>query len=193
MTSRYIEQEIKLKLNDPDGLINMLVILGAKSKGVDFQKTIRFDTKTNELEKYGTFIRVRSGHGTTITMKRKLKSENSDVFQREEIETSIGDIEKMRQIIKNLGFSKEYIMEKYRSNWSYKGAEISIDELPFGFFVEIEASPAIIKKVSNELKLNLDDKITTTYWHLLAEHNKLIGAKEENIIFTKDHISKLYK
>ena len=151
---KYIEQEVKYSVTDINKLITKLKKLGAVDAGVDFQRTIRFDSHDDELAKKGMFLRVRSGHGNKITMKIKLASENTDVHEREEIETTVENLDKMRQFIVILGFDKELIMEKYRSNWSYKGADISIDELFFGSFIEIEANPQLIDEVSNDLELN---------------------------------------
>ena len=35
-------------------------------------------------------------------------------------------------MLKNLGYTYERIMEKYRVEWRYKRVKITIDELPFG-------------------------------------------------------------
>lgn len=181
--NKYIEQEVKYKIDDVKKLIKKLNELGAVDTGVDFQKTIRFDTKDDKLAKKGIFLRVRSGHGNKITMKKKLAIENSDVHEREEIETTVEDLGKMRQIIVNLGFDKELIMEKYRSNWSYKGADLSIDELFFGTFIEIEATPQLIDEVSNDLGLAKNSRINVTYWDLFAEYKKDNQLVADNIVF----------
>jgi adenylate cyclase class 2 len=105
-----------------------------------------------------------------ITFKRKLKSKNFK--EREEIELEISDPEKMEIILKNLGFTKVRIMEKYREKWKLKDTEIVIDKLPMGNFIEIEGKEKSIKKVVNLLGLDFKNRLVCTYWDLWKDFTK---------------------
>jgi adenylate cyclase class 2 len=181
------EKEIKIQIKDITSLDKVLVKLGAKFIGSAFQRTIRFDTPAMDLEKQGKFLRVRSGFDNVITLK--VKSSNKKVYEREETEFEVGNIESARKVFNTLGFTKELIMEKYRSNWQLYDAVISIDELPFGFFVEIEAEEDQIFKVAGELGLDINKKIIESYWGVFEKY-KSTHKKEnlgESIIFPQGY------
>ena len=166
----YIEKEVKFEIDNIDSFIKKLKSLDAKFIHKSFQKTIRFDNKDKELEKSGKFLRVRSGEKNIMTMK--IKKDNKNVFEREEIELEISDIENARKIINQLGFDYERVMEKNRSDWNLDGIKISVDELPFGFFVELEGEEDKIFKLIKKLGLNKSKKIIDTYWELFEKYKK---------------------
>lgn len=72
----------------------------------------------------------------------------------------------MEEILVSLGFTKKLIMEKYREKWQLPKVEVVIDELPFGNFMEIEASEEDITKTANKLGLKISDGLTQSYWEL---------------------------
>jgi len=177
------EIEIKFKMDKPSIIRKKLKNQGAKFIGKTFERTLRFDTPTNNLYKNGKFLRIRTGFKNVITFKRKLRSKSFK--EREEIELEISDPKKMEIILENLGFTRKRIMEKYREKWELENAEISIDKLPMGNFVEIEGSKKEIQKTTKILGLNFQDRIIKTYWDLWRDYCKRQGVKEENIIFRK--------
>ncbi len=193
--SNYIEKEVKFKIKNVKKLIEQVKALGATYRNTEHQKTIRFDDKNKSLENRGIFIRVRSGKDNTLTMKIKNKElMKENLFVREELETIVEDINIVSSIIKTLGFSEEFIMEKYRMNWTYQDATISIDEMPFGFFVEIESSNVeTINAIVDKLELKVDDRFVVTYWDLFDEFKKANNINETNIVFTKGYSPVLEK
>ena len=186
MTKDYIEKEIKVEVENPQQFLSLLIEKKAKKKREGFQRTIRMDTPDNGLEKQGTFLRVRTGGKNIVTLKKKIKTDG-DVFARRELETEVKDPKLLADIFANLGFTKRYIMEKYRIDYEYKNTKISLDELPFGVFVEIEGEPADIKNVANELNLDLSNKIVVTYWDLFEKYKKKTNRKGEDIVFLLNH------
>ncbi|MBR9677900.1 MAG: class IV adenylate cyclase [Nanoarchaeota archaeon] len=182
---KYHEKEIKIKILDYEDIINRLSKIGAKHVGNAFQRTIRFDNSELGLEKKGLFLRLRTGFEDTITMKIKVKNEN--VFEREEIELRVNSIEKMREILNKVGLVKEFVMEKYRSLWTLKGVDVCVDELPFGFFVEIEGEEDKIFEVAKLLELDVSKKIITNYWDLFDDYKKRTGRTGTDILFDKNH------
>ncbi len=192
MAKHYIEREIKLKIKDPQILISKLISLKAKKLGVGFQRTTRMDTETMDLEKKGIFLRVRSGSKNIVTLKKKLR-ENADVFERQEIETEVKDVNKLADIFHGLGFTKRLILEKYRVEYEYNGVTISLDELPFGFYIELEGDSKKIFEVAKKLNLDTKDKITVTYWDIFEDYKKETGTKGESILFPRAYKSVLLK
>lgn len=182
----YIEKEIKLEIDNPGKLLARLSELKAKKISCGFQRTIRMDTPDMDLEKKGTFLRVRSGTKNIVTMKKKIKGDG-EVFERQELETEVNDSELLADIFGQLGFSKQLIMEKYRIDYTYNKVKISVDELPFGMFIELEGEPESIMTVAGELGLDITKKIIVTYWDLFADYKKKTGEQGENIVFPENH------
>ena len=187
-----IEKEIKLVVVDAEKLINLLKLNGAKLLNKSKERTIRLDTENGDLENKGVFLRVRSGSKNTITMKEKI-GDDVEVRARKETEFEIGDVENMAYILKKLGFSKEKIMEMYRVNYEYKGAVLSIDELSFGLFLEIEGTEEQIIEIASELGYKVEDKILVTYWDLFEEFKTKNNLVLDNIEFSVGFESKLMK
>jgi len=176
------EVELKFKIGNPNLIRKKLKNQKTKFLGKAFEKTLRFDTKNNDLEKEGKFLRIKTGFKNVITFKKKLKSKKFKV--REEIEFEIADPEKMQTILENLGFTKIRVMEKYREKWRLNNTEITIDKLPMGNFIEIEGKEKSIRKMVEILGLAFENRITGTYWDLWEEYAKRKGIKDENMIFT---------
>ena len=178
-----IEIELKFKIGNPILNRERLKKLSAKFIGKAFERTIRFDTKNKELEKEGKFLRVRTGFKNTITFKKKIEKSDKRFREREEIEFEISDPKKMQVILENIGFTRKLIMEKYREKWQWGSAEIVIDRLPFGYFIEIEGSGKAILKTINSMELDFQDKITDTYWGLWEVIVKNIILKTRILFF----------
>lgn len=185
-----IEKEIKLEIFDLTKLIEMLEKKGAKKESGAFQQTTRMDTPDKDLEKRSIFLRVRSGEKNIVTLKEKLK-DNNDVFERQEIETIVHDVDKMIAIFTHLGYTKQLIMEKYRLNYLYKQSKLAIDELPFGCFLEIEGEFDDIDEIVKDLELDISKKITVSYWDLFEAYKAENGIKADNIEYKKKHKSLL--
>lgn len=182
MSVKNYEFEIKFKIRKPNIIRKFLKNQGAQFLGKAFERTTRFDTPNKNLEEKGYFLRIRTGFKNTITFKRKIK--NKKFRKREEIELEISDPQKMEEILKNLGFTKVLIMEKYREKWWLNNIEIVIDKLPMGIFIEFEGKERAIKEMVEILGLNFEDRIMGTYWDIWREFSEKKGIKDENITFT---------
>lgn len=182
----YIEKEIKLKIDDANKVIAALRHSGAVFIGGALERTIRFDTAAQDYEKQGKFLRVRSGFSNTITLKEKIKSAEKNVRARKETEFEIEDINKMSYILNALGLDYTRTMEKYRQHWKLDNCSVTLDELPFGIFMEIEGEENEIYKICDKLGLDKDKKILVTYWELWAEI-----TDNKDIVFNSDYKYKL--
>ena len=85
------------------------------------------------------------------------------------------DVEAMALILMHLGLSESLIYEKRRQTFHYAGTEIAIDELPFGFFMEIEGVEQDIEKAENELGIADLRAIEDTYPALTQKYGKRKG------------------
>jgi len=178
------EIEIKLKIDNLEELEHLINQAGAVLVHPEvLQRTIRFDTPEQDLEKKGVFLRVRTGEKSIMTVKKKIDKTETRYFERNEWETEISDSKMAEEMLKNLGFEKILIMEKYRKTYSLDGVWLSIDRLPFGNFIEIEGAKDDIDRMVELLKLKTAVPITVTYWDLHDEYNREHHLTEENIVF----------
>jgi len=104
-----------------------------------------------DLEARNSFLRLRkTGENAILTYKERVPSENG-FKQQIEYETIISDVAAMEKIIERLGYSRKIVYEKRRSAWIFENVEIVLDELPFGFYMEIEGPAIDILKTENLL------------------------------------------
>jgi adenylate cyclase class 2 len=185
-----IEKELKFKIDDPQSLIKYFLEKGAILLNKSKEKTIRFDTPQLELEKKGIFLRVREGSKKTITLKEKIENYQT-IKTRKETEFIIEDIEGMKYILEKIGLKYIRIFEKFRINLKYKDTVLSIDELPFGIYLEIEGEEKNIDIIIKELNYKDENKIIGTYWDLFEKYKLENNLKGIDILFSIDYKSKL--
>ena len=73
---------------------------------------------------------------------------------------------------------RSVVYEKRRETWQLGEAEIVLDELPFGWFMEIEADVDEIRRLESELALTDLAAETETYPRLAVQH----GTKSGDLI-----------
>lgn len=128
------------------------------------------------LREKGAILRVRKiGDKTILTYKKSVQNQLA-VKQRVEYETVVENAGELEKIIENLGFQKTLVYEKRRQIWQLRRAEVVIDELPFGLFMEIEGAIAAIAEAETLLKAE-DFKVEhETYPRLTAKLGKKNGS-----------------
>lgn len=124
---------------------------------------LRYDTPERSLSESGQVLRLRRFDDIRITYKGP-GTRSAGVLERTEIETTIGDFDSARQILESLGYTPIFLYEKYRAIWQVGENHIMLDEMPFGKFVEIEAtSVAAVHDLARQLGLNPHASIPASY------------------------------
>ena len=107
------------------------------------------------LDPRSRVLRLRRVRGRALfTFKERDPSTSAVKRQREE-ETEVSDADALASILEALGYSPALVYEKRRATWRLEDAEVVLDELPFGLFVEIEGEESSI--LAAEKLLNLED------------------------------------
>lgn len=184
---KEIEIKIELKKNELSVVKKSLKELGAIRSSVKKETTYGFFSP-NSIQ-VGIFPRIKKYKGESgglLTVKVK-KILSSKYFQREELTMTVSDVKAARDILKILGYTKERIFDKIRENWTIPGKkiEIAIDELPFGFFLEIEGSPQGIERMIELLGLSGKERIVKAYLRVYDDWRRNRGIKKENCVFRK--------
>lgn len=116
---------------------------------------------------------------TTLTYKEKVATEN-DFKHQIEFETDVSDVDATESIIEKLGYKLSVIYEKHRKAWHLGNVEVVLDELPFGYYMEIEGAIEDILQVETLLgadKLELEPR---GYPRLTLKYGKLVDGVTES-------------
>lgn len=174
MTEKNREIEAKFYLTELNTLRERVRNYGGKSRSERiFERNWRFDSTDRRFERTGEVLRVRTDRNSTLTYKRP-----TDIPEnRIEIEMQVDDPEKASQFLEALGFQAVTIYEKYRETFSLEGVLVTLDELPFGNFAELEGeSLDRIREVAETLGLNWEHRVRWNYveiFNRLAERRSL--------------------
>jgi len=170
------EIEAKFYLKDLPRLEKMLQTLGAELVHPRVHEiNLRFDTPEGILRSTGRVLRLRRDSTSHLTFKGT--PEPSDqVSIRREIEFEVSDFDTARSFLEMLGYHVVVWYEKHRTTYLLAGVLVTLDELPYGNFCELEGMSApAIQKAAKLLKLDWDARCTESYLalfdHLRAGRN----------------------
>lgn len=180
----YEEQEIKFYVQDLSAMADRLHICGADLiRERMLERNLRLDTADHRLQSAGRLLRLRKDDKAYVTYKDNAKIEGG-VITRTEIEFIADDFEVTRKLFEALGYQVVVIYEKYRRVFKLGDVVVTLDELPFGDFVEIEASNvALIEGVAQMLGLNWQNGIPTNYLGLFEIAKSKVKLSFKDLTF----------
>ena len=144
--------------------------LGYKPRQVEFEENTIYRGGNLEFGKRAMRIR-RVNDEAILTFKQRLPT-NSPIKHQQESETRVSDAAATHEILLALGFGPALIYEKRRTRWDVGKAKLVIDELPFGLFMEIEASELDIKRIEKLIDGGKLPAVHETYPSLAANFGK---------------------
>lgn len=164
MTGNKLEQEAKFRIDHLDELAARLKELGAVcTQPRTFEVNLRFDTADGRLAAAYQVLRLRQDQRSRLTFKGP-SDPNSTIASRREIEVEVGDLATARAILEALGYRVVVCYEKYRAAYQLGAVEVSLDEMPFGTFSEIEGpDEASIRAAAEELGLDWKARTKLSY------------------------------
>ncbi|MEO6590552.1 MAG: class IV adenylate cyclase [Pyrinomonadaceae bacterium] len=170
-----IETEKKYRLTEDQfkQMPDELKEIGAEFCGEDFEENSIYTGGV--LIEQNAILRIRKTQDKTIlTYKKRIQNEFA-VKQQIEYETEVADREAIEKIVESLDLLKKVVYEKRRKTWRFKNVEIVLDELPFGFFMEIEGK--FMEIAEAEMYIGAEDFETEyeTYPRLTAKLGKQNG------------------
>ncbi len=170
-------QEVEVKLHTPDleSVQRALDAAGATLlKPRVFERNLRYDSVDGALMAAGIVLRLRQDEAVKLTYKADASVERG-IVSRFEAEVEVSDFETMDVILKRLGYVVALVYEKYRTTYALDGAEIVLDELPYGNFSEIEGDAATIERVVETLGLSGARRMTGSYVELFWDVKARLG------------------
>lgn len=171
-----IEKKYRLTKKQRAALLDRLRRLQASPGDLEFEENTLY--RGGRLDLGGCALRLRRVNGRTVlTFKQRFPSKSAIKHQREE-ETEVANGDVLAAILRSLEFRPAVVYEKRRTRWQLGKAEIAMDELPFGLFMEIEGSETEIGKVENLLEAGSLPAVMETYPTLTAQ----LGQKRGGVI-----------
>jgi len=162
----YTENEIKLYVPDLDAVRARLDAAGAKLTAPRvYERNVRYDTPSQSLRARDAILRLRQDTRVRLTYKDEGDDTQKSTLgkTRFEAETEVADVAAMQTILNRLGFWKTQVYEKYRTTYTHADAEITLDEMPFGNFIEIEGTDTAIRALLNRFELGDAPRFKVSY------------------------------
>jgi adenylate cyclase, class 2 len=160
------ETEVKLYVQDLNKIRKRLEKLGAELvQEREIERNMRYDTPDGSLGQRGAVLRLRQDSHVRLTYKEK-GSIDRGIMTREELEVEVSDFATMEAILGKFGFVQSMFYEKYRTTYALGRAEVMLDELPFGNFIEVEGDNDAIEEILHELGLEQAERRPDSYTKL---------------------------
>ena len=159
-----LEVEVKFYLTDLETYEERVRSIGAtlirtRTREVNY----RFDTPDMMLSRERRVLRLLQDTSTILTYKGPAQP-NDSVSVRPEIELEVNDFMAASDLLEALGFQLNVKYEKWRTIYQLGELEITLDEMPFGNFTEIEGGdPPQIQKAASLLALDWNTRILQSY------------------------------
>jgi adenylate cyclase, class 2 len=183
MPSQPKEIEVKFVIDDLRGLMRRLKIAGFRLKTPrTHELNTLYDLPNQALQKRGELLRLRR-YGSYWVLTHKAKGKQSRHKVRVEIETTVGDGEKMDAILRALGYRPSFRYEKYRAEWTDGKGHFVIDETPIGNFGEIEGPARWIDGTARALGVRPEQYITLNYADLFFNWKRRTRSRASEMTF----------
>jgi len=178
------EIEIKFYVQDLDRLRNRVAALGGKLvQPRVLEMNLRYDTVDGALARNFQVLRLRRDTESRLTFKGPALM-SQGVRVRQEIEFTVDDFEKANQFLAALGYQTTMIYEKFRTVYDLDRVHVTLDEMPYGQFVELEGPDVpTLKSVNEKLGLNWDAGAPGSYTTLFEAIRQKKGLSFRDLTF----------
>ena len=161
---RHEETEVKFLVEDRAAIRQRLLALGATlTEPRTYEENLLFDTSDAQFRRQGRLLRLRRDRRNRITYKEPPTHHDADFKIMQEYEIEVNDFDQAHTILTKLGFVLSLRFEKYRETFTYQEAEIVLDEVPFGTFMEIEGPQEAIRAIAAALGFAFEARLVSSY------------------------------
>src|SRR3989304_5578159 len=178
------ELEVKFYVSDLGEIEKRLVNAGATLvQPRTHEYNLRFDTPSGDLAQAESMLRLRRDANSHVTFKGP-SSTLGGVLARQEIEFDVSNFSAAQKLIEALGFRSKFVYEKYRTTYGLDGLKITLDEMPYGNFVEVEGKKAEpIQATAKKLKLDWAQRLPETYISIFRRLQELFSLQFNDVTF----------
>jgi adenylate cyclase class 2 len=177
------ETEVKLYVPHLEWVQVQLERSGAKLTAPRvYERNVRYENSDQTLTANGIVVRLRQDTRARLTYKEGATAQDG-IVSRTELEVEVNDFDQMQTILGKLGYHPHMIYEKYRTTYQLDGAEIVLDEMPYGNFVEIEGSAGQIEALIKRLGLQDARRLDGSYAVLFDRVKAHLGLSFNDLTF----------
>jgi predicted adenylyl cyclase CyaB len=180
------EIETKFKITSERTQRARLRKIGALRISRRIERDVYFKNRT--IHPRGLVVRLRSDGKTVVfTVKTPSGEKATRFFKiRNEHEVIVSERKTFIRMLHLLGFTPLFRKEKVREKFTWQGAKISIDKLPYiGLYIEIEATKEMIKKVARLLGLTIEKGINDTYMGIFRRYKQVHNTPRLELVFKR--------
>jgi adenylate cyclase, class 2 len=184
MTATGQELEVKFYVRALGALEKRLQALGARQEQPrTYEANLRFDTPEGRLTAQRQVLRLRQDSAARLTFKGPGR-EVDGIQQRQELEFVVSDYAAAQAFLEALGYQVAWMYEKYRQVYALDPVLVTLDETPFGSFVEIEGPDGeSIRQAAAELGLDWEKRILDSYAALFEKARQEMGFTFRDMSF----------
>lgn len=165
--SSLTETEVKIAVADLNVIRERLEAAGAALRAPRvFERNVRYEDAAGSLTPRDIVLRLRQDTVARVTYKappNEGMAQAANVRTRFEAEVTVSDFDTMDIILRRLGFRPHVVYEKYRTTYQLDEAEVVLDEMPFGPFIEVEGTADAIERTLDRLGLADAPRILVSY------------------------------
>ena len=133
-----IEVEVKAKIDDFKEMEEKLENIGAVKSKTEYQEDIYFASPIVDFAQTDEALRIRTTNNNTFITYKGPKL-NDKAKTRKEVEMTIENSEKAKDIFTEIGFMEVRTVRKNRQYYTYENFEISLDDVEgLSPYMEIE-------------------------------------------------------
>lgn len=184
------EIEIKFPVADPEQARAALMDMGAQPISRRSENNLRMDGTDRRLRDNGVMLRVRQTDtdgalAHILTIKMDTESDTSHGMRvRREIEFKIDDqLETILTVLEILGYVPYWRYEKRREIYRLDALEIVLDEMPYGWFLEMEGEAADIEACMQKMHLTREQGIMLSYSEIFENVRAALGMERIDLTF----------
>lgn len=178
------ELEVKFLVSELSEIERRLVKAGATlihPRTHEFN--LRFDSPSGALGQAASMLRLRRDSASHMTFKGPSVTLGG-VLARQEIEFDVSNFAQAQKLIEALGFRSKFMYEKFRTTYGMNGLKITLDEMPYGPFIEIEGTePEPIQDAAKQLGLDWEQRLPETYISIFRRLKDLYGLQFQDLSF----------
>jgi len=177
-----LEVELKVKVQSLEPVRRQLLEKGAVCSGRIHEHDIYYNAPHRDFGVTDEAVRVRYTNDHAVVTYKGAKIKKFGLKAREELNTAVESGEVFETILDRLGFTKTTEVNKWRENYQFSDAAISLDEVDeLGTFVEIEImaedensnAAVLIQRIAKEIGVS-GEPILASYLELLLSKRSAV-------------------
>ncbi len=172
------ETEVKIRLTEKAAILERIEHAGLTlSVARQFEANTLYDTPDQSLRGREMLLRLRQiGDKAVVTWKGP--GHPGPYKSRPELETSVGSIEILGEILMQVGYQPFFRYEKYRTEFVRQNrlGVVTVDETPIGDFLELEGPGDWIDEMAAQLGFSRQRLHAGELWQTLFSRLRAPGS-----------------